>query len=236
MVNFALFGFGIIICSTNLCLAHKTSTVVVLGLSERLEQFKWCNIRVTSDFESTDFEGFHVPVVIIDAKISGLQNMPFLLRYWSLSQFKLGVRFMAKYRKEICTVDFVINLGEDTHAKNKYIQLDLLKKQWSRESMDERYLVFIRMHRIALVADDHMLLQWGHEDGAYYLMDLNVFVWTVIRECRKTEIQLIQTLTFKDIIHICNNCGYHINSRRVSKMFTLEEQTTRMRLVRYSHK
>jgi len=228
MVNFALFG--IIICSTNVCLAYRPGAIVS-GLNERLDQFKWCTIRVTADFKTTDFEGFQVPSVIIDAETSGLKNMPFLLRYWRLPEAKIPLRFKSKYREEICTFDLVIDLNEHLHAKKKYIKLDLLRNPWSRESMGDRYLVFIRMHRIALV-DDHMLLQWGYNNGAYYLLDLSVFVWTVIRECRKTEIQLIQSLTFKDIIYICDNCGYDINARRVSKIFTLEAQKTSMRLVR----
>jgi len=58
-----ILGISVLILSGQLLVVSEAN--LIDGLNDRLEQFNTCTIRITADFNKTNFQPFNVPVVLL---------------------------------------------------------------------------------------------------------------------------------------------------------------------------
>jgi len=148
----------------------------VTGLNDILEQFGFCNIDLTAEFDSTSFEPFPVPTILTDIKLE--KNLTLFLKMHDSRSYYTNHGYKFKYRKDICTLEIIFRFDENAFDILRY-------HDRSRGSyrvyghMDDKYIVIVR-HELRFESESlHDVLD------IKYLIDCKIFVWTVIN-CSNT--------------------------------------------------
>jgi len=220
MDNFKYVALTVTILSViDLGVSQTRVSKIVLGLNERLEQFDLCDIRITAELGSTDFESFQVPVTLIDVELR--KNYYFFRNFldWNVSitgfpRHKL--RFPSRHRKEICMVDLILLLGDTDESGAWYIA------NTPSLLVAENYLLLIR-NRIPMIKDIYSLV------NSIVYLDHRIFIWTVIQELRKTEIELI--FSFRNVLFLCHQSQgeFYSNAHTESGFYKLNLEENSLR-------
>jgi len=223
MDNFKYIRLTVTILSVfHLDMSQTRISKIVLGLNERLEQFGLCDIRITAEFESTDFERFQVPVALIDVELRS--NYSFFHQIWYLNVSipylrRPKIRFPFKHRKETCMIDLILLL--DNKDGSGYIATEHIRL------VAENYLVLIRNHQIPMIKDTYSLV-----NNRRYL-DYRIFIWTVTPELRRIDIGLVYAFSFKNILFVCDPSQGELhqnpNAHIESSLYKLEQQENSLR-------
>jgi len=158
--------------------AYFSAGITLLpDLNQRLDGFQMCNIRITAQFNTTDFDPLVVPTSLLDSKYR--KNRRFFFYIW-LTKAYIGNPFPFKYRGTICTLELVIHLGDESYNPVSQYHHEFYE---TAEPMDDKYLVIIRQHT-KLVDEDHTKM-WERQS----LDNHKIFIWTVTREFDNLSMQ-----------------------------------------------
>jgi len=168
-MNYLVYSIGLASLVLSEPLSH--SIKFVEGLNNRLNQFGICNIRITAEFNNTEFEPFHASVTLVDVKHR--KNLSLIEHVWQpYNSRNLTHVLHNKYRAQICTLDLILHLGLQAYIEDSHLNL-----YPTNEYMADKYFVIIRQHALFLM-ENHTSV-W--EKGYIKPTDHRIFIWTLKR-------------------------------------------------------
>jgi len=201
MVNldiiFAFIIRALVLCPYYCSCGQGKMESFIIGLQERLELFEFCNIRITSVFNTTEFEPFIIPVALIDVNIrkNKLFSMP---------------TFHFKFRSLLCSLD-LFHLAQSPYEKRIYRRSQYYHLT---EYMEDIYFIVIRQHSRFLAEEHHKM--WDSS----VLTGIRMFIWTV-----KSDSEHVNNLRFHQTYFICGVCDLYLNSNCTVYVSQVESKT-----------
>jgi len=202
-IFYLYIGISVLILCPHFCCSKRETEHFVIGLQGRLEQFESCNVRITTEFNTLDFESFTIPVALLD--LQNRRNIWMVEPIWDISTHRATHLFHFKFRSLRCSLDLILSLSPAPYDNLIYHHFDFQR----REYMEDKYLIVIRQHSAFLAEDQQKI--W---DSNSVLPSLRVFIWTVTFDTVATKSIRLNETYF--ICRICNlllplNCSVYVS-------------------------
>jgi len=141
-----IFIIGII---ANLKLSQGTQFIV--GLNERLECFSVCNIRITAEFQHTEWDPLLFPVALVEVHHGKIKALDYNYLMWKNPVFKATIGPIFKYRDSLCMLDLVVHPSD-----NQFNLLGIHNPHLARANYYERY-----------TRTEYLVFLWHHDQFMY---------------------------------------------------------------------
>jgi len=164
-------------------------------LNTRLDLFKECNVKITAEFEKTDWLPHGVPVTLF----SPIQTKKMLYTRFgpwkSIFKPNLVIGFVFRFRETKCALDLIFHLSNEDFAYDDY------RPNWYQdyEYMNDKYLVYVQNHTQYL--SENLSTMWGKTID---IVDHRIFIWTVVLAFSGPG--RLNQLVFQDVFFMCQAC------------------------------